>query len=149
VLRGLNEHSRAAGPESKAAPGGGPKGDLFPGIFFILVPAVCCGLPFVIGTVALASALARGIVVGVMVALVGSAVAVLERRKSRRRGTSCLVVQGSNGAERGVSHGLLVRAWATTPAPPIRRPIWPPRGPISRGLPVSSKGRRLRRCVSP
>ena len=103
MLRGLNEHPPAAGPESKAAPGTGPKSDLFPGIFFLLVPAVCCGLPFVIGTVALASALARGIVVGTVVALVGSAVAVLVRRKSRRRGTSCPVVQGSNEAEPGAS----------------------------------------------
>ena len=100
MLRGLNEHPPVAGPGSKATPGSGHKGHLFPGIFFILVPAVCCGLPFVIGTVALASALARGIVVGTMVALVGSAVAALVRQKSRRGGTGCPVIQGPNGERR-------------------------------------------------
>jgi hypothetical protein len=103
VLRGLNEHSRVAGPESKAAPGSGPTGNLFAGIFFILVPAVCCGLALVIGTVALASALARGVVVGVMIAVVGSAAAIVVRYRSRRRGVSCLVVRQHNGTERGAS----------------------------------------------
>jgi len=56
---------------------------------FLLLP-LCCGLPLMVIVLATASALTKGLVVGVMVALVGTVVALLVRRRMRTNAACCV-----------------------------------------------------------
>ena len=48
---------------------------------FALAVILCCGLPILVAVLATASALTKGVLVGVVVALVSSVVALLVRRR--------------------------------------------------------------------
>lgn len=58
------------------------------GLLFLL-PVLCCGGPFIIAVLAAASALARGLVIGALVAVIGSIAVIVLRRRSRSKGTCC------------------------------------------------------------
>lgn len=59
-------------------------------VLLLAIPMVlCCGLPFIVAGLAAASALTKGVLVGVAVAVVGTAVALLVRRSMRNRADCC------------------------------------------------------------
>ncbi len=55
----------------------------------LLLPVLCCGLPLIVVVLATASALTKGVVVGVVVALVGIAVMLFVRHTMRANTASC------------------------------------------------------------
>jgi len=50
---------------------------------------LCCGLPLVVAGLATVSSLTKGILVGVIVAVVGTASALIARRSMRNNATCC------------------------------------------------------------
>jgi hypothetical protein len=54
-----------------------------------LLPVLCCGLPLIVIVLAATGALAKGLVVGVIVALVGTVVTLLVRRHMRANAACC------------------------------------------------------------
>lgn len=54
-----------------------------------LVPALCCGLPLMVALLATVGALARGVAAGAVVALMGVAVILVVRRRSRANVACC------------------------------------------------------------
>ena len=58
------------------------------GYLWLLLPGLCCGLPFMVALVAAASALVKGVIAGLVVALIGVVAIAIERRRSRA-GAAC------------------------------------------------------------
>ena len=98
----MNERSHSTTPSSKRPNEHHHRSDLFPGALFVLLPLLCCGLPFLLGVLTLASAIARGVVAGVAVAL-GGGVILLARQRSRRLGECCSPEAKASTAEQGVT----------------------------------------------
>lgn len=75
------------------------------GIFlvFLLVP-LCCGLPLIVGVLAVTSALVRGVVAGIIVVLVGAVVTVFVRRRMRAN-AACSVQPPVTGPSSDASQG--------------------------------------------
>ena len=99
----MNERAPFTTPSSKRPNENRHRSDLFPGALFVLLPLLCCGLPFLLGVLTLASAIARGVVVGVVVALGGGVAVLLVRQSSRRRGECCPPRTAPSPAEQGVT----------------------------------------------
>ncbi len=73
------------GQQSEQPPGG--RG-AWAGLLFLL-PVLCCGGPFIIAALATAGALAKGVVIGVLVGVIGAVALVVFRRRSRSQGACC------------------------------------------------------------
>ena len=67
---------------------------------------LCCGLPLIVAGLATASALTKGILVGVVVAVVGTVATLLVRRSMRNKAACCAppVHTTSSSAPREVDH---------------------------------------------
>jgi Flp pilus assembly protein TadB len=60
-------------------------------IGLLAIPMVlCCGLPLIVAGLATASALTKGVLVGVVVAIVGTVVTLLVRRSMRNKAECCV-----------------------------------------------------------
>ena len=58
-------------------------------VLLALLPILCCGLPLIVVVLATASALAKGLIVGAVVAFVGIVVTLVVRRRMRAKAACC------------------------------------------------------------
>jgi membrane protein implicated in regulation of membrane protease activity len=80
----MNEQSSFTPSPAKTPEAGDRRNGLFLTFLLVLLP-LCCGLPLVVGGLAVASAAIRGVVVGLLVAAVGAVAVLLLRRRRKRR----------------------------------------------------------------
>jgi len=89
VLCVVKQHTPLGDPANLAPSGNEGRNGRGMYFMFLLLP-LCCGLPLIVVALAATSALTKGLVIGVAVALVATVVMFLVRRPTRANAACCV-----------------------------------------------------------